>query len=510
MKTWSAAVVEGQLGRPPRGLVGVAVTCPFGFPAVVETGPYLEDGKPFPTLLYLTCPSAAQAVSREEAAGGVGLLRHLARDSPDQRAALLELEACYRRRRAQLAKPMKIDRGAVLEAGIGGPPLDEASCLHAYTAALLAATGGWFSPEGTPPVDTPAAATTQRWQDLLAGLGPLWCGDGACASFAPSGGRRAAIDLGTNSVRLLVADLVAGRPRTVVRRARVTRLGEGLETSRRFSPEARRRTAAVVAEFVAEARQTGAETIALVGTSACREATDGVEFVGGLAREHAIAARVVSGEEEACLSFLGATLDITGDVVLLDVGGGSTELVRSRAEGGLTAVSVDVGCVSGNERWFTSDPPSPEERRAARMAVHDLFAPLTAAFGANAPMTRPPEECVLVGVAGTVTTYACLSLGLAEYDPEAIHLTSLERTLLAGEVERLSTMRASDRAALACMQKGRADVIVAGGEILLGVLETLGWERLIVSERDILDGVVMAGDSCAGDGSGGSSDPAIP
>lgn len=504
MKTWSAAVVEAQIGRPPRGLVGVAVTCPFGFPAVIETSPYLEDGEPFPTLLYLTCPSAVDVVSREEAAGGVASLRQELRDSPERRVALLELETRYRRRRSQLATLTRIDGGAVLEAGIGGPPLDDASCLHAYTAALLAATRGRFGSEGTPP-----AAIAQQWHDQLAGLGPLWCSDRSCAAIVPRGRRRAAIDVGTNSVRLLVADLVAGRPRTVVRRARVTRLGEGLGTSRWFSPGARQRTAALVAEFVTEARQTGAETIALVGTSACREAVDGAEFVGGLGREHALAARVVSGQEEARLGFLGATLDITGDVVLLDVGGGSTELVRNCVEGGLAAVSVDAGCVRGTERWFTSDPPARKERESARAAVQALFAPLADAFGPDAPAAEP-GAAVLVGVAGTVTTFACLSLGLAVYDPDAIHLSTLDRMRLAGEVERLATMRASDRAALACMQPGRGDVIVAGGEILLAAMETLGWERLIVSERDILDGIVMAGDACAGDASGGSSDQTIP
>ena len=513
MNTWLAAVVEAQMGRRPRSLVGVAVTCPFGFPAVVQTNPYLEDGGPFPTLLYLTCPSARQAVSREEAAGGVGTFRGLARDSPERRVALLELETRYRTRRSQLATPRDIDGGAVLRAGIGGPPLDEASCLHAYTAALLAATDGWFGasegtrtegapPEATPSEATPSEATARQWSDLLADRGRLWCSDRTCATLAPPGERRAAIDLGTNSVRLLVADLVDGRPRTVVRRACVTRLGEGLEAAGRFSPEARQRTDEVVAEFVAEARQIGAQTIVLVGTSACREAADGAEFVDGLRREHAVDARVASGEEEASLSFLGATLDVAGDVVLLDVGGGSTELVRAGAGGGLAAVSVDAGCVRGTERWFTSDPPSPAERARARAEVRALFAPLADTFGPDARAAGSGAG-VLVGVAGTVTTFACLSLGLAEYDPEAIHLSTLDRTRLAAEVERLATMRASDRSALSCMQAGRADVIVAGGEILLGVMETLGWEKLIVSERDILDGIVMAGD-------GSSCGPAGP
>jgi len=188
MNTGVAAVVEAQLGRPPRGLVGVAVRCPFGFPAVIETNPYLEDGRPFPTLLYLTCPSAVEAVGRAEAAGGVASLRRLMRDSAELRAALVELEEHYRRRRAELAEAREVDGGAVLQAGIGGPPLDEASCLHAYAAALLAATGEWLGPEGTSPEAAACQATTRHWHDRLGEFGPLWCMNRACGAFAPAEG----------------------------------------------------------------------------------------------------------------------------------------------------------------------------------------------------------------------------------------------------------------------------------------------------------------------------------
>lgn len=515
-------ILEGQLGRSPRGAVGVAVACPFGFPAVIETGPYLDDGEPFPTLFYLTCPSARQWVSQKEAAGGVAALRRLVRDSSGTRAAFERLETDYRTRRVLLAGGPGVDSGAVLAAGIGGPSLDQATCLHAYAAALLAATSG---PTGHPSdLGAPLGATSPDaavWRDLLEGLGPLWCTDRRCARFVTSDGRRAAIDVGTNSVRLLVGDLVHGRPRTVVRRARVTRLGEGLGASKRFTAAARTRSAAAVAGYVVEARGLGAEFIALVGTSACREAEDGAEFVASLGREHAVFARVVSGDDEARLSLLGATLDIPGDVVLLDVGGGSTELVRRPAAGAPMAVSVDVGCVRATERWFTSDPPAGSEREAARAEARDLFAPLPGLFGARdagdvdaaneadaahaAAAPTPPAE-TLVGVAGTVTTLACLSLGLAEYDPEAIHLATLDRARLAAEVERLATMTAAERAELSCMQAGRADVIVAGGEILLAAMDALGWEQLTVSERDILDGILMVGDIGAGDVPGGSSE----
>lgn len=522
-------IVEGQLGRPPRGAVGIAVACPFGFPAVIETSPYLDDGEPFPTLFYLTCPSARQQVSQEEAAGGVAALRRLVRDSPETRSALEELESGYRTRRAGRAERAGIDGGAVFGAGIGGPPLDEATCLHAYAAALLAATSdptGRASAPGAPnhaagatDLGAPPGPTSPHaavWHELLDGLGPLWCTDRRCARFAAGGGRRAAIDVGTNSVRLLVADVVEGRPRTLVRRARVTRLGEGLGGLQRFTAAARARSAAAVAEYVVEARGLGAEFIALVGTSACRQAEDGAEFVASLGSGHAMAAQVISGDHEARLSLLGATLDIPGDVVLLDVGGGSTELVRRPAAGAPSAVSIDVGCVRATERWFTSDPPAVGEREAVRAQARDLFVPLAEIFGAcgadasaadaagpDATAHTPAAE-TLVGVAGTVTTFACLSLGLAEYDPDAIHLARLDRTRLAAEVERLAAMTLVERAGLSCMQAGRADVIVAGGEILVAAMDALGWHQLTVSERDILDGILVAGDIGAGDVPGGS------
>ncbi len=515
---WVTGVVAGQIGRPPRGLVGVAVTCPYGFPAVIETSPYLEDGTPFPTLLYLVCPSAVDVVGGVESRGGVAAFRERVRAEPRLSRALEELATSYRARRSELANARTeanagpggslSDCGAVMGAGIGGPDDPErATCLHAYVAALLAATEGWFghpraSPvmDDAPPVygdiagDGDAAPMSggdlqSQWADLLAGFGDLWCGDRRCAAFAPAGRRRAAIDLGTNSVRLLVAQMEHGRPQTLLREARVTRLGEGLRESGDLLPEARRRTATAVADYVAEARRAGSEAISLVGTSACREAADGRAFVAALGREHGLLARVVSGETEALLSFTGATLDLDGDIVLLDLGGGSTELVRRLSDGTVAGTSLDVGCVRATARWFTDDPPPPEERAAVRAEAALLGRAVADRFGADAL-----GGARLVGVAGTVTTLACLVLGLEDYDSDAIHLRELTCGQLEEQVERLALMSPAERRHSGCMQAGREGVIVAGGDILLALMEALGWERLTVSERDILDGILVLGE----------------
>ena len=255
-------------------------------------------------------------------------------------------------------------------------------------------------------------------------MGPLWCDDARCARLPASGAvRRAAIDVGTNSVRLLVALVdVDRRVHTLVRRGEITQLGAGLTAGARFDPAARRRSAAAVGRFVEEARGLGVECIRLVGTSATRDAADGREFIEGLGESLQVSARVASGPEEARLSYLGATLDVTGDAIVIDVGGGSTEIV-----GSTDAVSLDLGCVRGTEAWFTTDPPPPAERAAARRATREAVAPLAKRFG--------PRAGVLVGVAGTITTLACLALGLASYDSRAIHLRVFTRDAMEAEVD---------------------------------------------------------------------------
>ncbi|MBU2600594.1 MAG: DUF501 domain-containing protein [Actinobacteria bacterium] len=516
------SVLGGQLGRIPRGTWRVVAVCPFGLPAVIETAPYLDDDAPFPTLFYLTCPSAVEEVSRAEAASGVERFRRRLRDDPVLAASLDEVDQRCRERRHELAVGVpnvaRVDNGAVLDRGVGGPVGGEkATCLHAYAATLVAARAGALGH------DPPADGTLRDLDGLLSNVGPLWCGDARCASFLPgSPTPRAAIDVGTNSVRLLVG-VVGGTVcvRTLVRRARVTRLGAGFERTGPLDPDAARRTAEAVVGFVKEARQLGAEIIDLVGTSASRDASDGPEFIARLGRELGIRARVASGPEEALLSYRGATLDLPGeDTVVIDVGGGSTELVRGVERSGalgpptvgrtteetaasahaapaVDAVSLDLGCVRGTAAWFLSDPPTPEERVAARLAAREAFQPFADRFGAPRPLA-PPEpgaasrtHARLVGVAGTITTLACLILELGSYDPAVIHLRGFSRSELARQVDRLAALDPEERAALPCIQPGRAGVIVAGGEVLLGAMEALGWTEVTVSERDMLDGILL-------------------
>ncbi|MHB1343131.1 MAG: DUF501 domain-containing protein [Thermoleophilia bacterium] len=531
-------VVAAQIGRIPRGDWSVAVSCPFGFPAVIETAPYLADGTPFPTLFYLTCPTAVDEVAGREAAGGVEAFRRSVAAAPELTRAFAALDRLQRCRRRELAFAVEgeeairvADGGAVLERGIGGPRgAEQATCLHAYTATLLAAATGALGS---------AADDTRRrdWRALLGDVDRLWCRDARCVAFLPGRWeRRAAVDVGTNSVRVLIA--AAGESGSVlglVRRAEITQLGAGLAPGRPFDPEARLRTEQAVVDLVAEARTLGARTIHLVGTSAARDAADGPAFIAALGRDLDVAARVATGAEEAALTFLGASHDLEGAPVVLDIGGGSTELVRGRATEvgsrgaagnaapeidavgldveGVDAVSLDLGCVRGTAAWFTSDPPSCEELRVARRVCVEAFRPLASRFGPGAPPPPPGDAAGmaqgrregglraaaslglprLVGVAGTITTLACVALSLPEYDPDAIHLRNFDRTELEDVVDRLCAMGPDERAALPCMQRGRGGVIVAGGVILLAAMEALGWTELTISERDLLDGILLAG-----------------
>lgn len=566
------AVIAGQLGRRPHDLTGVAARCPFGYPAVIETAPVLTGGSPNPTLLYLTCPTLTTVVSRAEAGGAVRAFKSWIRTDPDAQLALVRITRLYRERRAALAGSRAPD--ARLDAGIGGPQGPEkASCLHAYAAALLAVISGWLGgasawgepvadgpgaratrgdlpeahsladhprpehapPAGTaePPDDQALARWAQRiWARSLPEMELSWCADIRC-SRRVSGEKRAAIDVGTISVRLLVAEIAEGQVRTIVRRAEVTRLGEGLLRGGWLTPAARRRTAAVVGRYVQQARSQDADWIVVAGTSAAREATDGSEYILELGRENEVPAVVLTGREEAELAYTGATLDVSGDMVALDVGGGSTELIRRSREGAVDLVSLELGASRATERWVKSDPPTPgeiesiyEEAERAVGRLRDQFGGYALAGqgsgagpGGEADLDRPdvgaplaapglapavdidgreevgysPNAPRLVGVAGTVTTLACLDAGLKEHDAEALHLRILTVAAVRGLVMRLSAMDMDERAALPCVQKGRAPVIVAGAVILLATMETLGYEELTVSERDLLDGLVLRG-----------------
>jgi exopolyphosphatase/guanosine-5'-triphosphate,3'-diphosphate pyrophosphatase len=481
------AVIAGELGRTPRDLTGVAVRCPFGYPAVTESAPVLSEGAPNPTLLYVTCPALDAVISRVEAAGGVRDLRSSCRQDPELRGLLGEITRVYRLRRTVLYHEARRSSGhdPRLGAGIGGPEdVEHASCLHAYAAAILAVMSGWLV------LDQPESlrAAAEAWARFLPPTDEAWCTERRCARWE-AGEKKAVIDVGTISVRLLVADVVDGRPWSLVRKAEVTRLGQNLVPGGLLDAAARVRTADAVARFASEARVQGVARVLLAGTSAAREAGDGEEFICELGREHDLRAKVLSGEREAELAYAGACLDVQ-DPVVLDVGGGSTELITRLASGRVFPLSLRLGASRSTEKWIKTDPPTHEELdQVAREAARE-FAKVRNRFGAVAKTSQARR---LVGVAGTVTTLAALSAGLVKYDGEAVHLRRLSLDEVCGLLSQLASLTTENRAALPCVQAGRAQVIVAGTAIVMAAMEVLGYDELTVSERDLLDGLVMEG-----------------
>jgi len=302
--------------------------------------------------------------------------------------------------------------------------------------------------------------------------------------------RVGAVDIGTNSTRLLVAELDdgAGAPlQTLDRRMRITRLGAGVDATRTLAPDAVDRTVDVLREYRRAIEELGAERVRATATSAARDATNRDDFLGPARAALGVEPELLSGEEEARLSFLGATADIDAPspYLVVDIGGGSTELVVGTEEPtGL--VSLDVGCVRVTEQFLESDPPAPEELSDAVSVVRDLVA--DAARG----LPGATEASTLVGLAGTITTVAAIELGLVAYDRDRIHHFRLTRDAAEDVFRTLATETLDERRQNPGLDPGRADVIVGGAIVLVTILRTLGFGELLVSEADILDGLVLS------------------
>ncbi len=313
--------------------------------------------------------------------------------------------------------------------------------------------------------------------------------------------RLAAIDCGTNSIRLLVADVTrhddgTTNLRDVHREMRIVRLGQGVDATGALHPDALRRTRDALAAYTAICRRKGAERVRMVATSATRDAANRDEFFGMTRDVLGAEAEVISGDEEARLSFTGAVGDLEpdeGPFVVTDIGGGSTEVVVGTWDGVhadvMGARSVDIGCVRITERCLKSDPPTEGEIAAAREFAGDV---LGQAF-ATVPVAKARTW---VGVAGTIATLSAVAQGLPEYDADAIHLSRLSGAELDRTAARLLAATHEERAALGPMHPGRADVI-GGGALITQVLaarfaESAGISELLVSEHDILDGIVLS------------------
>lgn len=311
-----------------------------------------------------------------------------------------------------------------------------------------------------------------------------------------SSNRVGAIDCGTNSIRLLIADVVDGKLRDVHREMRIVRLGQGVDATGEFAPEALARTEAALADYVALMAEHLVTAVRMVATSAARDAGNRDEFFAMTARllgkvVPGSVAEVITGTEEAELSFRGAVGELdpaAGPFVVVDLGGGSTELVR-----GDTTVqasfSADIGCVRLTERCLHSDPPTADEVEQARMVARDGLAEALRVVPVDGAHTW-------VGVAGTMTTLSALAQGMTEYDPDAIHLSRIGFDDLLAVCEQLIGMTKAERLALGPMHAGRADVI-GGGAIIVEELAAVlrceaGIGELVVSEHDILDGIALS------------------
>jgi exopolyphosphatase/guanosine-5'-triphosphate,3'-diphosphate pyrophosphatase len=298
--------------------------------------------------------------------------------------------------------------------------------------------------------------------------------------------RLAALDVGTNSTRLLVADVDGGR--MVAEHARemiITRLGKGVDRTGRFDPAALRRTLDVLAGYEATCRRLGVSRRRVVATSATRDAANRQEFLDGVRALLGVDAEVLSGEEEAATAYRGATHDLPGEerTLVVDIGGGSTELIVG-THTPEAMVSLDLGCVRLHERHLHSDPPTAAEVAALRADAAGRLATVTGTLD-------PASAERVVGVAGTITTVTAIGLGLDAYDPRRIHRSALGAAEIATVAEKLAAMTVAERAALPVMAKGREDVIAAGALLLDQLVRTFGFPRVIASETDILDGVLL-------------------
>ena len=299
--------------------------------------------------------------------------------------------------------------------------------------------------------------------------------------------RVAAIDCGTNSIRLLIADVQGENFREVIREMEIVRLGQGVDQTGEFHPDAIARTLAAVDKFALEITRRGVEKIRFCATSATRDATNRDLFIEGVKSRLGIAPDVISGEEEARLSFAGATKDLPDSLapfLVIDIGGGSTEFVIGNRNVE-SAKSVNIGCVRMAERHLKSDPATILEIESARKDIQTAITEAT-------QIVEIKSAKSLIAVAGTATTVAAAALDLPQYDRYAIHLSRISATKTHEVSEMFLKMNRSQRAALGYMHPGRVDVIGAGSLVLSEIVKAVGANEFIACESDILDGIAFS------------------
>lgn len=299
---------------------------------------------------------------------------------------------------------------------------------------------------------------------------------------------RAGIDIGTNTILLLVAEVESGKVQRVLDdQVRVVRLGQAVDKNRQFHPDAMARAMDCFREYAEILKKYPGVDVRAVATSGSRDAQNSAEFFAQVKKETGIAIRVISGEEEAMLSFCGAlpvNVKDPENIAVLDIGGGSTEVVGLSSSGGLVRYSFDVGCVRLNERFLKSDPPEEEQ-------VQNLREFVKAELAAQPEIFEALKGRRLLGVAGTATYLAAASLGLREFDPEKVDGSTVSAKHIHALIGRFRMMNTEQRLGIGGMDRGRADVIVSGALILEEVLHAVGLKELQVSVRGLRYGAAM-------------------
>lgn len=448
----SAADLEAVarlLGRPPAGAFTVVVRGRDGAPVVIRNDPLLHDGTPMPTRYWLVGRREREAVGRLESTGGVR--------AAESAVPAGELAAAHARYAAERDAALPAGYAGLRPAGGVGGTRRGVKCLHAHLA--------WYLAGGGDPVGRWVAAR-------LAGEleGPV-----------------AAIDCGTNSTRLLVAD---GEGRSLERRMTITRLGEGVDRTGELGAGALERTLAVLGEYRRVADGFSVVRLRAIATSAARDARNAAALFDAAEAVLGVRLELLEGAEEGRIAYAGATAELDpadGPYLVVDLGGGSTELVAGAPGAGAApaaVVSLETGCVRVTERFLASDPPTAGELAAARAEVRALVGAAVAAHPALALPRR------MVGVAGTVSTLVALHLGLDGFERERLHHARLRRDVVEALLASLAAEPVALRRERVGLDRARADVIVGGAVVLAEAMAGLGHDELVASESDILDGLV--------------------
>ena len=541
-----------QLGRPARDVVEIGARCVCGNPLVATTAPRLSNGIPFPTTYYLAHPVITAAVSRLEASGLMTEMTERLEQDPELADRYRLAHEAYLQVRDEIGARTGVGPVPEIDGVSAGGMPTRVKCLHVLVGHSLAAGPGvnplgdealdriseWWTRdrcycEGAWDTTGPAPSRDLSRHTKTQGLSPEELDakraarreateaanaehqgdavqDEASAPQQPDAEhsgrpaarpttRVAAVDCGTNSIRLLIADVTqdGGVPKLtdVVRLMRVNRLGQGVDATGRLAPEALERTFEAADEYAALIREHGAERTRFVATSASRDAENREEFVAGIRQRLGVEPEVITGDEEAALSFAGATSVLGAGngskTLVVDLGGGSTEFVLGTSDGVLAAKSTNMGCVRFTERHLTSNPPTEAQIAAARGEVLDMIAQVL-------PTVPLADADRLVGVAGTITTVTAHALHLPEYSAEAIHGTELDVARIDQSARELLHMDRNAREALPYMHPGRVDVIGAGALIWQTIVDRVSEltdgrvTSAVTSEHDILDGIALS------------------